>query len=168
MFSLNKFLVVGSDDRNIYIKSDDGNKTHIISTFNETLAFVSNNLLKIKKKGTDDIIIVPFSSNSEALLALKKFQDQLDILRRRRPFILDKDVKNYIDGFTGITAIGSGFQGTQGVTGPAGGPQGADGPIGPTGPFGGPQGIVGPIGPTGPAGGPQGFQGIQGGTISDS
>ncbi len=178
MFSFEKFLIVGSDDKSVYIRSDDGKQTYTISAFNVTRSFVSNNILKIKEKGTDFVLDLPFSSNLEARRSLKKFWDQIEIIREKVPHIYDKAVKNVIEngimglqGFQGII----GFQGFQGLgtTGVQG--QGLQGLYGSTGNQGlqgmgiqgfqglGMDGVQGTIGQTGIQGN-QGFQGLYGST----
>jgi hypothetical protein len=97
MFSLNNFLIVSADQKNIYVRSDDGKQTYTILVFNINLSFVNGNLLKIKQVGTDQIITIPFRNIVEANQALKKLQDQIDILRDNTPFILEKGMQNYVD-----------------------------------------------------------------------
>jgi hypothetical protein len=97
MFSLDKFLIVSADQKNIYVRSDDGKQTYTILVFSINLAFVNNNLLKIKQVGTDQIITIPFRNIVEANQALKKLQDQIDVLRDNTPFILEKGMQNYVD-----------------------------------------------------------------------
>ena len=62
-YSVDKFLIIGSDDNSINIRSNDGNSQYNISAFNISRAFVSGNLLKIKEKATDLTISLDFSSN---------------------------------------------------------------------------------------------------------
>jgi hypothetical protein len=97
MFSLNNFLIVSADQKNIYVRSDDGKQTYTILVFNINLSFVNGNLLKIKQVGTDQIITIPFRNIVEANQALKKLQEQIDILRDNTPFILEKGMQNYVD-----------------------------------------------------------------------
>lgn len=97
MFSLDKFLILSADQKNIYVRSDDGKQTYTILVFSINLAFVNNNLLKIKQVGTDQIITIPFRNIVEANQALKKLQDQIDVLRDNTPFILERGMQNYVD-----------------------------------------------------------------------
>jgi len=97
MFSVDKFLIVSGDQKNIYVRSDDGKQSYTILAFNIGASFVSGNLLKIKQVGTDQIVTIPFRNIVEANLALKKLQTQIDILRGNTPFILEKGMQNYVD-----------------------------------------------------------------------
>ncbi len=187
-YSFDKFLIIGFDDLSIHIRSDDGQSSHTISAFNISVAFCSNNILKIKESGSDTVIEIPFASNQEAKDSLKKFWEQVEIVREKTPFIYEKSIKNIINGIslqgnTGPQGFGptglQGFQGSQGSTGfgfqgfqgrqgfqgsGSTGLQGFQGNIGSTGLQGnfGPQGFQGNSGPTGLQGstGLQGFQGF--------
>ena len=189
-YSFDKFLIIGFDDLSIHIRSDDGQSSHTISAFNISVAFCSNNILKIKESGSDTVIEIPFASNQEAKDSLKKFWEQVEIVREKTPFIYEKSIKNIINGIslqgnTGPQGFGptglQGFQGSQGSTGfgfqgfqgrqgfqgsGSTGLQGFQGNIGSTGLQGnfGPQGFQGNSGPTGLQGstGLQGFRGFQG------
>lgn len=97
MFSLDKFLIISGDQKNVYIRSDDGTQNYTISVFNINAAFVSGNLVRIKQLGTDQIITIPFRNVVEANGALKKLQDQIDVVRTKTPFILEKGMQNYVD-----------------------------------------------------------------------
>ena len=98
MFSLDKFLIISGDQKNVYIRSDDGTQNYTISVFNINVAFVSGNLVRIKQLGTDQIITIPFRNVVEANSALKKLQSQIDVIRTKTPFILEKGMQNYVDG----------------------------------------------------------------------
>ncbi len=60
-YSFDKFLIIGFDDLSIHIRSDDGQSSHTISAFNISVAFCSNNILKIKESGSDTVIEIPFA-----------------------------------------------------------------------------------------------------------
>ena len=97
MFSVNKFLIVGTDRNTIYLRSDDGLDSYTLQVFNINATFVYANLLKIKQNGTDNIITIPFRNNVESQQALKIIQSHIDSIRTKVPFLIDKGVKNYID-----------------------------------------------------------------------
>jgi hypothetical protein len=167
-------LPVSSDDKSIHIVDTSNEVKYTINPYLVVNCYVSNNLLKIGLK-TGKIITIPFSSNNEAKMALKRIRIQLDVLRGRDPINMDAEIKNYINSV--ISSISGGGYGATGSTGPQGpvGPQGLPGAQGPQGLPGvdgaqGPQGLPGVDGAQGPQGlpgadgaqGPQGPQGPQG------
>ena len=113
-YSVDKFLIIGSDDNSINIRSNDGNSQYNISAFNISRAFVSGNLLKIKEKATDLTISLDFSSNLEAKRALERFWDQVRYIRERIPNIYDQGIRNVIENLDTSGFGGTGFQGFQG------------------------------------------------------
>jgi hypothetical protein len=97
-FTYNNFLrPLAISDTTIHILDDSGVVVYTINPFSVSSTMVSNNLLKVNFKNSN-IITINFSSNNEAKLALSRLQAQLDEFIKRTPLIIDKQIKNYIDG----------------------------------------------------------------------
>lgn len=96
MFSVNKFLKINENSRNLYLISDDSKQSFTVSAFKITSTFVSANLIKIRL-GSDDVITLQFSTNAEAKQALQKLLTEIDLLRQKVPFIIPRDIKNYFE-----------------------------------------------------------------------
>lgn len=149
-YSYDKFLKpLSSSEKNIKIIDNDNNLIYTIDPFSINNTSVASNLLKINLK-SDRIITINFSTLNESQIALTLLRQQIDVLIIKTPFLIDKDVENYIN------SISIGATGPEGPVGPTGsqgqdgliGPTGSEGPIGPTGS----QGLIGPTGPAGPTG----------------
>ena len=156
-YNYNNFLrQISPGDRNIQVLDSTGIVKYTINPFSIINVMVSNNLIKINLKN-DKTIILDFYSSIQAKSAIVQLQGHIDTLSQNVPFLIDKNIENYIND-----KITSGVQGPQG-------PQGFQGFQGATGPQGfqgatGPQGFQGATGPQGFQGatGPQGFQGATG------
>ena len=77
----------------------DKNNQHVRSLVPKTvtIAFVNNNLVKVKTKGTNHIITFDFATHTEALLALEKLKFASDQVTNVTGPDIDIDIKNYID-----------------------------------------------------------------------
>jgi len=98
-FSLGEFLIISTNDKKIHLRNNDNSKSYTISIFKISSSFVDNNLLKIKEKGSNNIVVCDFSTSQEARKALLALQTQIDVVRNEVPFIINKGVKNYINSF---------------------------------------------------------------------
>jgi len=88
---------VTPEDNTIQIKDRFGRIRYSIAPIQVTAVFVSGNLIKIKKKGTNDIILLDFRSNDEAKVALTELQIQIDAGRSNPPLKVDPALTAYID-----------------------------------------------------------------------
>ena len=88
---------VTPEDNTIQIKDRFGRIRYSVAPIQVTAVFVSGNLIKIKKKGTNDIILLDFRSNDEAKAALIELQTQIDIGRSNPPIKIDPGISTYID-----------------------------------------------------------------------
>ena len=113
-FSFDKFLrPVTATDRNVKIYEDSGKVRYIINPFHVKHLNVTNNVLKISLE-SDRNILMAFSTNNEAKIALSKLQSSLDTLTDKVPFMIDKDILNYV---TANIQIGpTGTAGTSGIS----------------------------------------------------
>jgi len=84
-----------SSDRNIKILGIDLIVKYTIDPFNILNTSVINNLIKVNLKSTK-IITIDFSTSNEAKIALVRLREQIDILTTKTPFLIDKDVQNYV------------------------------------------------------------------------
>jgi hypothetical protein len=152
-YNYNNFLrQISPGDRNIQVLDSTGVVKYTINPFSIINVMVSNNLIKINLKN-DKTIILDFYSAVQAKSAIVQLQGHIDTLSQNVPFLIDKNIENYINDKISSGAQGpQGFQGVQGLTGPKGltGPQGYQGSNG----FQGPTGSQGHIG----------YQGYQGAT----
>ncbi len=97
-FVQGRFVIpVTPEDNNVQIKDKNGRIRYTVAPNQITAVFVNANLIKIKKKGTNDIISLDFGSPVEAKIALNELQDQIDIARLAAPLKIDPLVTNYID-----------------------------------------------------------------------
>ena len=96
MYSYDKYLrTLSPTDTNIKILDNGGLIIWTIEPYNVLNIMVNNNLLKINL--VNKVVILPFSSNNEALLAINRFQEYLDELRSRDPLLIDKKLENIIN-----------------------------------------------------------------------
>lgn len=149
-YNYNNFLrQISPGDRNIQVLDSTGVVKYTINPFSIINVMVSNNLIKINLKN-DKTIILDFYSAVQSKSAIVQLQGHIDTLSQNVPFLIDKNIENYINdkilsgpqgpqGFQGF----QGNQGFQGSTGSQGyiGYQGYQGYQGATGPFG--DGFVG-------------------------
>ena len=125
-YSYDKFLrPITTSDKVIKILDNTNDIKYTVNPFVVTNTAVDNNLLRISLKSLK-VIIIDFSTQNEAKLALMRFQKQIDTLTSNVPALIDKDIQNYIQ--SQIQQIGT----ISGPTGPQG-PQGVRGPQGPQG-----------------------------------
>lgn len=123
-YSYDKFLrPISSSDVNIQILDNDGKIVYTINPFSISTSIVLNNLLKINLKG-EKVILIPFSTTNEAKLAISKFESGVNILTRKTPVIVDKQIENYVyskvnNGTSGTSGT-SGLSGTSGTSGSSG------------------------------------------------
>lgn len=118
-YKLDNFLVnVSSTDTKLHLRDGYGVTRWTVDAYDITSSFVNNNLLNIKLRSTDDIIILDFLSKYDAKAALKSLQQRLDALRVKTPINVDPELIKYIDSrqLSGPT----GSQGPIGSTGPQG------------------------------------------------
>jgi hypothetical protein len=121
MFSLNSFLrPLVESDTNIRIYDMNNVLIHTFNPFVITRLNVSNNLIKINLK-YNKILSIDFSSGYEAQLALAQLQVQVDILREKTPFAIDKQIQNYVEsivatGSSPLAATGSSISKYYGIT----------------------------------------------------
>jgi hypothetical protein len=95
-FSFDKFLrPITATDRNIKIYEDNGILKYTINPFHIKNTNVLNNTMRINLDSDRSIVMV-FSTNNEAKISLSKLQGQMDVLTEKVPFIIDKDVLNYV------------------------------------------------------------------------
>lgn len=96
MYNYEKYLkTLSPTDSNIQILNNDGLIVWNIEPYNVLNVMVNNNLLKVNL--VNKVIILPFSSSNEALLALTRFQEYLDELKSRDPLLIDKKLENIIN-----------------------------------------------------------------------
>lgn len=96
-FSLDKFLKPLADsDRNVQIYNNSDVVQYTINPFSVTRLNISNNLLRINLK-YNKYHSLDFRTVNEAKAALVKLQEQLDTLRKKVPYSIDKQVQNYVD-----------------------------------------------------------------------
>jgi hypothetical protein len=106
-FSFDKFLrPITATDRNIKIYEDNGILKYTINPFHIKNTNVLNNTMRINLDSDRSIVMV-FSTNNEAKISLKLLQDQMDVLTEKVPFIIDKDVLNYVTANIKIGPTGS-------------------------------------------------------------
>ena len=109
-FSLDKFLKPLADsDRNVQIYNNSDVVQYTINPFSVTRLNISNNLLRINLK-YNKVHSLDFRTINEAKAALIKLQEQLDTLRKKVPYSIDKQVQNYVDFNDNaiISQVGSG------------------------------------------------------------
>ena len=96
-FSFDKFLrPLTSTDRNIKIYEDNGILKYTINPFHIKNMNVLNNTMRINLDSDRSIVMV-FSTNNEAKISLKRLQEEhIDVLTEKVPFIIDKDILNYV------------------------------------------------------------------------
>lgn len=90
-------LPVSPGDTVIQIQNVDKRVTYLINPKHVTLSFVYFNLIKIKHKSTDRVIQLDFTSEVEATLALKIFNDACDLILSNTGGDVSIEIKNYID-----------------------------------------------------------------------
>lgn len=96
-YSVNKFLKpLAETDRNVQIWNNAGIIKFTVNPFSVSRTNVHNNLVHINLK-YNKVIPLDFSTSTEAREALEKLQWQLDILRDKTPFSIDKQIENYIE-----------------------------------------------------------------------
>jgi hypothetical protein len=106
-FSFDKFLrPITPTDRNIKIYEDNGILKYTINPFHIKNINVLNNTMRINLDSDRSIAMV-FSTNNEAKISLSKLQGQLDTLQQKVPFIIDKDILNYVTAHIKIGPTGS-------------------------------------------------------------
>lgn len=96
-FSLDKFLrPLADSDRSVQIYNVSDIVKYTINPFSVTRLNISNNLLNVNLK-YNKVISLDFRTTNEAKAALIKFQEQLDLLRKKVPYVIDKQIQNYVD-----------------------------------------------------------------------
>ena len=99
-YSLGTFLnSLTITDRVIQVRDTTSVVKWTINPFTVKNVIASNNLIRISLN-SDRIITLDFSTSNEAIQAIVKLQDQLDVLRNKTPYNIDKIVEQYIDSFT--------------------------------------------------------------------
>ena len=104
IYTWNTFLKpLSNESRNISISGM--NEKFIINPFFATSPHITNNILKIKTK--DHTIDLQFSSPNEAKLALRELQNQIDILKNKKPINTNAYIDNIVSSAHHITYNGS-------------------------------------------------------------
>lgn len=78
----NFVIPVTPEDSQVYIKDKFGRIRFTIAPHQVTATFVKNNLIHVKTLGTDNVILIDFSTVEEAKRALPELQFQLDIAKK--------------------------------------------------------------------------------------
>lgn len=98
-YRLENFLVnVSSSDNRLHLRDSNGVVRWSIDAFDIVSSIVSNNLLKIRLKSTDDTIIIDFTNKIDAKNALGLFQTQVESILVKTPILVDPKIVNYVDG----------------------------------------------------------------------
>ena len=84
------------NSRNIQILDSNGVIKYTINPFFVINTLVINNLLKINLKN-DKVIILDFMNSTQAKSALFDIQNQIESLISKTPFLIDKNIENYIE-----------------------------------------------------------------------
>jgi hypothetical protein len=115
-YSYDKFLrPITSSDKSIKILDDTNDIKYTIDPFVIQNVSVSNNILKINLK-SQRVISLHFSTINEAKLALTRIRIQIDTLIKNTPYLIDRDVQNYVDTLFNKVSI---IVGPTGATGAA-------------------------------------------------
>ena len=95
-YNYNNFLrQISPGDRNIQVLDSTGIVKYTINPFSIINVMVSNNLIKINLKN-DKTIILDFYSAIQAKSAIVQLQGHIDTLSQNVPFLIDKNIENYI------------------------------------------------------------------------
>jgi len=98
-YNVSNFLLSkSSSDYNIVIQNSLG-ELMTIKTFNIINIFSINNLVKIKLKG-NEVTTLDFNTQVEAFTALQILKEQWTTARELKPYLIDKEVVNYVSGKT--------------------------------------------------------------------
>lgn len=115
-YSLNNFLVnVSSSDNRLHIRETGGVVRWSIDAFDIVSTIVSNNLLKIRLRSTDDTIILDFGNKIDAKTALGNLQTQIGAILVKTPITVGPEIINYVN-----SRILTGPTGPTGSVGPTG------------------------------------------------
>jgi len=82
--------------RNIQIIDISGNIKYTVNPFFVINTLVINNLVKINLKN-DKVIILDFMNSTQAKSALFEIQTQIESLISKTPFLIEKNIENYIE-----------------------------------------------------------------------
>jgi len=97
-YSLDNFLVnVSSSDNRLHLRDSNGVVRWSIDAFDIVSSIVSNNLLKIRLKSTDDLITIDFTNKIDAKNALGLLQSQVEVILAKTPILMDSKIVNYVD-----------------------------------------------------------------------
>jgi len=108
-YSYDTFLrPLADSDRNIKILGIDLVVKYTIDPFTINNTNVSGNLIKINLK-SNRIITLEFSTSNEAKMAHIRLREQIDILTLKTPFLIDKDVQNYVTNVIDVLTTGATF-----------------------------------------------------------
>ena len=100
-YSLNNFLVnVSSSDNRLHIREVGGVVRWSIDAFDIVSTIVSNNLLKIRLRSTDDTIILDFGNKIDAKTALGNLQTQIGVILVKTPITVSPEIINYVNSRT--------------------------------------------------------------------
>jgi hypothetical protein len=95
-YSYDTFLrPLTASDRNIKILTRDLIVKYTIDPFNVINTRVVANIIRISLKSLKSIDL-EFSTSNESKIALTRLQEQIDILIIKTPFLIDRDVQNYV------------------------------------------------------------------------
>lgn len=100
IFSWDKFLrPLSGTDTNIQIMNNAGVVTQTINPFAILNLLIHNNTVRVGIK-SGQLIIIPFSTQNEAKLALPRLKIAVDLLQKKRPIFIDNQIKNFVKSET--------------------------------------------------------------------
>jgi hypothetical protein len=97
-YSINNFIAISTDaDKKIQIRDTKSRIRFTLSPHLIVATFIVGNLVKIKIKANDLMIVLDFATPGEALSALQLLQIQVDKVRLTTPVSVDADVASYVN-----------------------------------------------------------------------
>lgn len=95
-YSYDKFLrPLTESDKSIKILDDTNDIRYTIDPFIITNPTAINNILRISLKSLK-VILISFSTSNEAKMALMRLREQIDILTKKVPVLIEKDIQNFV------------------------------------------------------------------------
>lgn len=89
----NNFIVaVSNGDREVFLKDVNGKSTFSITPTMVTITYVDAVSIYVKTKGTDNILKIDFSKNSEAIEAMAKLKTALHTVEKNMANSIEMDV----------------------------------------------------------------------------
>ena len=102
----NFVIPVTPEDRQVHIKDKFNRVRFTLSPTQITAVFVKNNVIHIKSLGTDNVVLIDFSTITEAQNALPELQSQIDIAMKAPSLEIDPALISYIDNYINQLLIG--------------------------------------------------------------